>query len=153
MLKPLWRGKIVSSRSGKKNHERFPHRTRLGVHLCRYCGAPLTGRKTSFCGQECLRDFFMQTDWKRVRAVVYERDGHICMICGKYVKKDAFHVDHIRPISKGGAEFALENLRLTCGSCNLSKSAKYDRRMGGMTEYLHQKAEAKRKQAIRRRKK
>ena len=85
--------------------------------------------------------------------VVFERDGHTCMICGKQLKKDDFHVDHIRPISKGGAEYALENLRLSCGQCNLKKTSNYDRCMGGMTEYLHQKAEAKRKQAIRRRKK
>ena len=143
----------MSNRAGESNYDRFPTRKRLGKHLCRVCGTPLSGRKTSFCGSECLRDFFMQTDWSRVRKVVYERDGHICMICGKYVKPNDFHVDHIRPISKNGAEWALENLRLTCPGCNMSKHDKYDSKQGGMTETQFQKLEKNRKSRIRRRNK
>ena len=140
----------MSSRSGESNVERFPHRMRKGKHLCRFCGKTLSGRKTSFCSKECLRDFFMQTDWKRVRQVVYERDGHNCMKCGKNVRKDSFHVDHIRPISKGGAEYSLENLQLLCPSCNLHKQGKWTRKDGGVSEEAFQKSEVLRKQRLRR---
>lgn len=66
----------------------------------------------------------MLTDWNRVRRVIYERDGGICMNCGKPVKPDNFHVDHIDPICNGGAEWLLSNLELNCQKCNLSKGGK-----------------------------
>ena len=114
------------SRTGDSNADRFPYRTdEKGRHLCRVCGKVLKGRKTSFCDKRCLRDFFMKTDWQRVRRVIYERDGGECMICGEHIKRGkAYHVDHIMPISKGGAEFDLENLQLACPECNLKKSNK-----------------------------
>ena len=112
-------------RNGVMNHQRFPNRkNEAGESLCRTCGRVLTGRRTSFCGHRCLRDFFMQTDWQRVREVIYTRDGGICMKCGKRVSKDEYHVDHIIPISKNGDEWKLENLELSCQKCNLSKGAK-----------------------------
>jgi len=114
------------SRLVHSNAKLFPYRKDAqGRRLCRVCGKTLSGRRTSFCGRECLRDFFMGTDWKRVRRVVYERDGGICMICGSRIRRhQKFHVDHIVPLSKGGAEFDLTNLQLACPQCNLYKGAK-----------------------------
>lgn len=43
----------------------------------------------------------------------------ICQYCGA---SNARHVDHIMPLSKGGAD-ALENVTLACAGCNLRKSA------------------------------
>lgn len=112
-------------RAGRMNFQRFPNRTNgEGKPLCRICGAVLSGRRTSFCGHRCLRDFFMLTDWQRVRDVIFARDGGICMKCGKRVSKDDYHVDHIHPVSKGGDEWELNNLELSCPRCNLSKGAK-----------------------------
>ena len=64
------------------------------------------------------------TDWNRLRKVIYERDGGICMKCGKRVPKEGYHVDHIIPISVGGDEWDLNNLELSCPECNLRKGAK-----------------------------
>lgn len=112
-------------RKGNHNSERLPgKKNKDGKHLCRVCSKVLTGRKTSFCDRRCLRDFWMLTDWSRVRDVIYFRDGKICMKCGKRVKYDNFHVDHIHPISKGGAEWDLDNLELSCPTCNLKKGSK-----------------------------
>jgi len=66
----------------------------------------------------------MLTDWQRVREVIFARDGGICMKCGKRVAKNDFHVDHIHPVSKGGSEWDLKNLELSCQKCNLSKGTK-----------------------------
>jgi 5-methylcytosine-specific restriction endonuclease McrA len=66
----------------------------------------------------------MKTDWQRVRRVIYERDGGICMKCNKKVPKDDFHVDHIDPICNGGDEWDLGNLELSCPKCNLSKGGR-----------------------------
>lgn len=68
---------------GNTNNKRFPCRKVEGKWLCRMCGTELAGRKTSFCGLRCLRDFFMLTDWTRVRKVIFARDGGICMKCGQ----------------------------------------------------------------------
>lgn len=67
----------------------------------------------------------MQTDWRRVRRVIWERDGGICMKCGKRLDENNFHVDHIVPLSKGGDEWNLDNLELSCPRCNLKKSDKF----------------------------
>ena len=114
----------MSDRRGTMNTDRFPPLgDERGRRLCRMCRCVLTGRKRSFCGLRCLRDFFMQTDWQRVRRVVYERDGHRCMECGAWLNRGAFHVDHIIPLAAGGVEWDLSNLELLCPTCNLRKGA------------------------------
>lgn len=119
------------NRSGLDNYQRFPPIKKGGVFYCCMCKVKLTGRKKRFCGRRCLRDFFMQTDWQRVRRVIYYRDGGICMKCGVTVDVGSFHVDHIMPISKGGEEFDLANLELSCPPCNLKKGAKLPKRNRG----------------------
>lgn len=115
----------MTDRKGIDNCDRFPYRkSASGRHCCRVCGKELTGKKTSFCDRRCLRDFFMLTDFSRVRRVIFERDGGICMKCGKKVYKDNYHVDHIVPISAGGAEWDLNNLELSCPRCNQKKGSK-----------------------------
>ena len=116
----------MSDRKGTTNKERFPRRKDAkGRLLCRMCGGLTIGRQT-FCGPRCLRDFFMLTDWERVRQVVYVRDGGICMKCGKKVSKHRFHVDHIIPLAAGGAEWDLSNLEVSCPECNLQKGTRED---------------------------
>ena len=45
-----------------------------------------------------------------------------CAYCRKKLG-NAYHIDHITPISKGGTNDA-KNIQITCPSCNLRKSAK-----------------------------
>ena len=54
------------------------------------------------------------------RTAVYNRAHGCCEICGKFVPIDAFTIDHIVPISKGGT-YDLDNLQLAHESCNLMK--------------------------------
>lgn len=131
----------MRDRSGRTNYERFPvRRISKGQYLCRVCGKRIEGRGRSFCSRRCSRDFAMLTDWRRVRRVVFERDGGICMICGRELYKDRhmvcdfgvmrwepiipWHIDHIIPIAAGGAEWDLNNLQLLCAECNLRKGDK-----------------------------
>ena len=55
-----------------------------------------------------------------VRRTVYERDGHVCLRCGATEK---LTVDHIFPVSRGGAD-DLSNLQTLCHSCNAKKGAR-----------------------------
>lgn len=74
---------------------------------------------------------------KDMKVQIIERDNFKCQECGKYicpsgttadrlVKMGAglFHIDHIVPVQQGGRA-TLENLRLTCPSCNLKRKKKY----------------------------
>jgi hypothetical protein len=52
---------------------------------------------------------------------VWERDGKKCRYCRK--EKAPFHIDHIKPKSKGGKD-TLSNLVVACEKCNTSKQDK-----------------------------
>lgn len=61
-----------------------------------------------------------------LRYKVLKRDGFRCVICGATARDGVkLHVDHIRPIAKGG-KTVMENLRTLCETCNRGKSDKYD---------------------------
>ncbi len=61
-----------------------------------------------------------------LRYDVMKRDGFKCQICGCTVNDGVkLHVDHIKPVSKGGRT-VMSNLRTLCERCNLGKRAKYD---------------------------
>ncbi len=56
------------------------------------------------------------------RLEVFNRDNYSCRICGRNKKEDdiKIHVDHIKPLIKGGtSEF--DNLQTLCEDCNYGK--------------------------------
>lgn len=57
-----------------------------------------------------------------------------CHWCGKTVSGKSCHFDHVIPLSKGGPE-SLENLCVSCSSCNLSKK---DKMPGDFNKMLRQ---------------
>ena len=59
----------------------------------------------------------------KVKQAVRDRDK-VCQRCGTDV--GPFHVDHIRPYSKGGWQ-DLRNLQLLCAPCNLRKGAAWSK--------------------------
>lgn len=60
-----------------------------------------------------------------LRYDIMKRDGFRCTICGRGQEDGVkLHVDHIKPVSKGG-ETTPNNLRTLCQDCNLGKSDKY----------------------------
>lgn len=62
----------------------------------------------------------------KMRYNILKRDGFKCVICGRSRKDGAkLHVDHIKPVSKGG-KTEESNLRTLCDMCNLGKSDAYD---------------------------
>ena len=62
----------------------------------------------------------------RLRFDVMRRDGFRCKYCGRTEADGVkLHVDHIKPVSKGG-KTELSNLQTLCDECNLGKSDFYD---------------------------
>lgn len=60
---------------------------------------------------------------KRWIAQIKSKASVVCYYCGTRVSIDDMHIDHIVPLSKGGAH-SVENLCIACASCNHSKSDK-----------------------------
>lgn len=71
---------------------------------------------------------YVQTEPRRKRMsakisrTVFARDGRMCVHCGT---SERLTVDHIWPVSKGGAD-DLDNLQTLCHSCNSKKGARTD---------------------------
>ncbi len=58
--------------------------------------------------------------WRKIRAVVLERDRWECQLEYPGCQGRATHVDHVLPIRFGGTN-SLANLRAACRSCNLRR--------------------------------
>jgi hypothetical protein len=58
---------------------------------------------------------------REVMLKVVRRDGQVCQLCGKNVPDNELHLDHLIPVSRGGAS-TVDNLRVLCADCNIEKS-------------------------------
>lgn len=58
---------------------------------------------------------------KRVRALVFSRDGNKCRMCGRSSEECSLEVDHVVPHVVGGTD-DLNNLATLCRDCNRGKS-------------------------------
>jgi 5-methylcytosine-specific restriction endonuclease McrA len=59
------------------------------------------------------------------KCVVYEMHGGMCGICKDFVSQDNFHVDHVKPLSKGGVHGYI-NVQPAHPLCNLEKGSTYE---------------------------
>lgn len=61
-------------------HKLFPGH---GPGKCRVCAGDLPGRRTSFCSEACVDDYFVRTgSTATIRALVLARDRGVCALCG-----------------------------------------------------------------------
>lgn len=60
---------------------------------------------------------------KKLRVAVLLRDGNTCRYCGVVPTIDAFTLDHLVPLCRGGVD-ELENLVVACRPCNGKKGTK-----------------------------
>ena len=60
-----------------------------------------------------------------LRYQILKRDGFRCQICGRSQEDGVvLHIDHIKPVSKGGKTIP-SNLRVLCADCNLGKGSSF----------------------------
>ena len=59
---------------------------------------------------------------KKARFEVFKRDSFTCQYCGAAAPDAVLHVDHIKPVSKGG-DNEIINLITACAGCNGGKGA------------------------------
>jgi hypothetical protein len=60
--------------------------------------------------------------WQRLRKQILERDQYLCQIQAPRCTTHATHVDHITPVTDGGAWWDTNNLRAACKNCNLGRN-------------------------------
>ena len=71
---------------------------------------------------------FEDTVWQKVRKRAIASKDPVCALCGNPIDMEApayspmACVDHIIPISRGGAPYDIDNLQLTHSRCNREKS-------------------------------
>ena len=59
--------------------------------------------------------------WRAIRRRILDKANWRCGSCGKAGRLE---VDHVRPIWKGGAPWAMGNLQALCRGCHIKKSRK-----------------------------
>ena len=98
--------------------------------LCFWCNSEFTGSPLRrYCSAACKvaawrKGIRPKSDKTRAdRFSILERDGFRCRYCGRTAREDGvkLHVDHIYPLSKGGASTE-DNLITACQECNLGKN-------------------------------
>lgn len=87
--------------------------------ICPYCGNQLKSR----VGRQPIP--------RKLRHQVFQRDNYRCRECGATKEQTRLHVDHIKPVSKGGTN-DINNLQTLCEDCNLAKYT--DEWIGGKLE-------------------
>ena len=109
--------------------EDFPKRgNKQDGYLCRFCGVPLTGRKSSWCGHDCLVEVLLLCDWSYFRNKVKRRDKYRCVVCHRDKHTAGrLEVDHIVELADGGLT-VLSNTRTVCRRCHLQKTAEMRRK-------------------------
>ena len=84
-------------------------------------------------GNRVLPDGSVMDDkvWQVVRKRAIASKDPVCSLCGNPIDMDAppnsptsCEVDHIIPVSRGGAPYDIDNLQLTHARCNRQKSNK-----------------------------
>lgn len=127
----------IDARWARIRAERLAGKLNL-VRNCPHCGSALDNSMRSdavYCSESCNSAAHNATRKAKMkilvdgvveripRAYIIERDASRCHMCRKKCRQDEIHLDHVIPLARGGAH-TLENLRVACATCNLSKGAR-----------------------------
>lgn len=129
-----------------------------GRALCRWCSLEVPAGRRTFCSGFCVHEWKLRSDPGYLRDHVFRRDKGICAMCGLdseaewlRIRKMPFgrraialkqwglkprqrtslwDADHVLPVSQGGGECDLDNLRTLCLHCHRKVTAELRRRSG-----------------------
>jgi 5-methylcytosine-specific restriction endonuclease McrA len=120
---------------------------------CRWCGGAVAGRRVTFCSDACVHQWRLRTDPAYLREQVFRRDRGVCAGCGldtEELRKDKrkldydarrrferdwgerrhlWDADHILPVSEGGGQCDLANMRTLCLKCHRAATAELRQRL------------------------
>ena len=114
--------------------------------LCRWCSLEVPRGRFTFCSEYCVHEWKLRTQPAYLREKVFERDRGVCAHCGvdtlsearklrfareskrasllaywglqRRSRKSLWDADHILPVTEGGGECDLENIRTLCLRCH-----------------------------------
>lgn len=117
-----------------------------GRALCRWCALEVPQRRRTFCSTWCVHEWRLRTDPGYLRDQVFARDRGVCAQCAvdtvqayrqllrsrgsrraallehwrlkRLSRKSLWDADHILPVSEGGGECDLGNIRTLCLACH-----------------------------------
>jgi len=90
------------------------------TRTCLNCGAPLKGRKRTWCSQKCANDFYNHTQWPMIRARILKANP-TCQSCKKEKSTEVHHKEPIKAqkdIGIHGDPFEESNLEALCDKCH-----------------------------------
>lgn len=97
---------------------------------CRLCGTKVSGRRKTWCSEQCILNWGIASNHRTRRRQVYLRDKGVCALCNK--KTEDWQADHIKPLiecSRGNIEaFLMGNLRTLCAKCHSGETSALNRR-------------------------
>jgi hypothetical protein len=128
-----------------------------GRSLCRWCNLEVPARRLTFCSDWCVHEWRLRTDPGYLRDQVFERDRGICAICQvdtrqayselrrsrgsarlrllahwelkRLSRRSFWDADHILPVTEGGGECDLQNIRTLCLICHRHVTIELRRRL------------------------
>ena len=113
-----WSSRLPRSRDMPKRYAEWTDYPRRkdndGRWLCRWCGEPLSGRRTAWCSKACEREVAIRCG-HHVRRAVWLRDKGMCSKCGRDTNAIRRRLRQVRREEGFGAwTVAFERLGLTC---------------------------------------
>lgn len=126
---------------GLPRNWRVPHEPsdiRVPRGMCRQCRITLSGQRRLYCSDECKLLFKSKYHWEYFKELIKRRDGDRCTICGS---NGNLAVDHIIPVSQGGARLDPANCRTLCRDCHndafVSQFLQHDQRYRDELKTMH----------------
>ena len=144
---------MPGGRVDRKNIPRGPN----GRGLCRWCSLEVPARRFTFCSDYCVHEWKLRSQPGYLRANILRRDRGECAHCGvntlsehirikrargdrraallhhwglhTRMRKSLWDADHILPVSEGGGECDLDNIRTLCLRCHRTVTAQLRERL------------------------
>jgi 5-methylcytosine-specific restriction protein A len=117
-----------------------------GRGLCRWCSLEVPPRRFTFCSDYCVHEWKLRSQPGYLREQILKRDRGVCVHCGldtirehrklkrargaarlalmqhcgflTRMRKSLWDADHILPVTEGGGECDLDNIRTLCLRCH-----------------------------------
>src|ERR1700678_1439773 len=130
---------------GWVNRKNIP-RGANGRGLCRWCSIEVPPRRFTFCSDYCVHEWKLRSQPGYLREQILKRDRGICAHCGldaireqsklkrargssrlalmqhwglnRRIRQSLWDADHILPVTEGGGEGDLDNIRTLCLRCH-----------------------------------
>jgi len=128
-----------------------------GRGLCRWCSLEVPRGRFTFCSEYCVHEWKLRSQPAYLRDQVYLRDRGICGRCGvdtvaalralrrsrganrrhllqhwgisRLHRRSLWDADHILPVTEGGGECDLDNIRTLCLRCHRIATAELRERI------------------------